>query len=186
MTDMLKIIFQKHTVLVIAAAAIFLILIFVPATRAITASQIVCLGCHETAEYDPKARPAVSKGHADKHDDRPATCVQCHVSEGFVESVYVYTHIFSNTDLLGNWRAAAKDRAGPYYPPIARRAYAVRDAMQAADSGPCRNCHNEENSKPKRKRGQRAHANALKNQETCIECHDNFAHRPVPSRMEMD
>ena len=34
--------------------------------------------------------------------------------------------------------------------------------------------------KPKRRRGQRAHANALKNKETCNECHDNLVHREVP------
>ncbi len=36
--------------------------------------------------------------------------------------------------------------------------------------------------KPKRRRGQRAHANALKNKEICNDCHDNLVHREVPPR----
>lgn len=167
---------------VAAVALIFAVFGFEPATRSIAANQVVCLGCHDDGEYDPVAKPAVTKVHAATPDGRPARCVECHLPEGNVASLFVYTHIFSNTDLFGNWRDWDKDRAGPYYPPIAKKAYKVRDAMLAADSSPCRTCHIEEEIKPKRKRGRNAHKKALKRKETCMECHYNLVHREVDLR----
>ena len=97
--------------------------------------------------------------------------------------IHVRLHpYFSNTDLFGNWRLSGAERSGRYYPPIARKAYAVRDAMLAADSSPCRTCHIEAEMKPKKKRGQNARKKALKKKQTCMDCHYDLVHREVPLR----
>ena len=181
MTGKLSRFFTRRNALAIAAVvAIAAVLAFKPVTRTIAASQTVCFGCHYGEEYDPLAKPAVSKVHEATSGGRPARCVECHVPDTMVGSLYVYTHVFSNTDLFGNWHKPLDER--PFYPTIAKKAYDVRDAMLAADSSTCRTCHIEEEIKPKRKRGQNAHKKALKRKETCMECHYNLVHREVELR----
>jgi cytochrome c-type protein NapC len=170
---------------IVAVVAVVVLIVavvaFEPVTRHVVASQTVCLGCHDSEVYDSLASPPVSKIHpaTPGDDSRPARCVECHVPDGVVPSLFVYTHIVSNTDLFGNWRHRAE---GPYHPPVARRAYEVRDAMMAADSAPCRTCHIEAEIEPKRKRGQNAHKRALEKKQTCIECHYDLVHEEVPLR----
>ena len=86
------------------------------------------------------------------------------------------------TDLFGHPRDRASERAGDWIPAAAARAYRVRDRLFEYDSETCRSCHIESEIKPKRKRGQKAHKNALENKETCVECHDNLVHRQVDLR----
>lgn len=61
-------------------------------------------------------------------------------------------------------------------------AYAVRDAMLANDSVNCRTCHDIRKIAVKGERGQRAHARSFANKSTCIQCHFNLVHAPVPPR----
>jgi nitrate/TMAO reductase-like tetraheme cytochrome c subunit len=60
----------------------------------------------------------------------------------------------------------------------------MRDRLFESDSVTCRSCHIESEIKPKRKRGQKAHAKALENKDTCIECHDNLVHRYIDVRKD--
>ncbi len=164
---------------------------FEPMTRAFVAQDAVCLSCHEDSEYDATStvlwdgfRP-VTRPHPATKEVGQASCVSCHVPGGMLDSVYVYTHILTLTDFFGRLHESVADRQqAPWVAPAARRAYAVRDGFLENDSSPCRACHIESEIKPKRKRGQKAHKNALKKKETCIECHDNLVHREVPPRDE--
>jgi len=51
--------------------------------------------------------------------------------------------------------------------------------MLANDSKNCRTCHDMAAIKPKRKRGQKQHAEALENKTTCIVCHYDLVHKVV-------
>ena len=46
----------------------------------------------------------------------------------------------------------------------------------------CQTCHVESEIKFTRERGRNAHKLALKENQTCIECHNNLVHRPVDVR----
>ena len=166
-----------------ALAVIFVLAAFEPATRYVAADQFVCFGCHVSDNYDISGESPISKPHPADPETSPARCVECHVPEGLVESLYIYSHIFSRTDLLGNWRGIRANIDGPYHPPMAKRAYRVRDALFDDDSSTCRTCHIEEEIKPERRRGQNAHRRALDKKQTCIECHFNVAHREIPFLM---
>ncbi len=110
--------------------------------------------------------------------------MDCHLPEGFWAAGFAYSHFASATDLFGHFRDRASERAGDWIPPSAARAYRMRDRLFESDSVTCRSCHIESEIKPQRKRGQRAHAKALENRETCIECHDNLVHRYVEVRKD--
>jgi nitrate/TMAO reductase-like tetraheme cytochrome c subunit len=166
------------------AALIGWLFAYEPVTRNLVASEFVCSYCHLDREYVPAARLSFSIPHpaTPKEGEEEARCVDCHLPEGFWAATFAYTHFASATDLFGNFRDRAAERAGDWIPPSAARAYRMRDRLFERDSVTCRTCHIESEIKPKRKRGQKAHANALKNNETCIECHDNLVHRYVEVR----
>lgn len=171
-----------------AAAAAGALAAFEPVTRGLVAQDAVCYFCHEEAEYDAASkvlwnavRP-ITRVHPATPKGGQAGCADCHLPEGLLASAYAYTHFLTFTDLFGNVRDHEAERRGPWVPHAAKRAYRVRDGLMESDSATCRTCHIESEIKPKRKRGQKAHANALKNKETCIECHDNLVHREVPPR----
>jgi len=174
-------------VIVIAAAVFGVLLIgaafaFEPVTRNLVSTDALCIYCHLEVEYDPAARMTMSKVHPAKPEGGQARCVDCHLPEGFFFSLYAYSHYASATDLYGHFRDRDGERAGAWIPQSAARAYRMRDRLFEYDSNTCRTCHIEAEIKPKRPRGQQAHAEALKNKETCIECHGNLAHRYVAFR----
>jgi nitrate/TMAO reductase-like tetraheme cytochrome c subunit len=191
-------------VALVSAGLVMVILIggivaFEPVTRNLVASEFVCSYCHAEREYVPAARrsfsiphpapPEVEEVEAEEAEvegaeagKEMAQCVDCHLPEGFLGSAYMYTHIASATDLFGFFRDRESERTGDWIPPSAARAFRMRDRLFEYDSVTCRTCHIEAEIKPKRKRGQKAHAKALENRETCIECHDNMVHRYVEVR----
>jgi len=168
------------------AALIGWLFAYEPVTRNLVASEFVCSYCHIEREYVPAARLSFSKPHPAtlKDGEEEARCVDCHLPEGFWATTFAYTHFASATDLFGHFRDRPSERAGDWIPPSAARAYRMRDRLFESDSVTCRTCHIESEIKPKRKRGQKAHAKALENKETCVECHDNLVHRYVEVRKD--
>ena len=183
---------RRAAAVVAAVVVIGFLAAFQPITRNVVFRDAICLGCHQGAEYVPNATPlgdtdrAVTVPHPATPDGGQAWCIECHLPPGLLESTYAYTHVLSRTDLFGHWHDWEKERQGAWLALTARRAYRVRDRMLESDSSSCRTCHIEAEIKPKRKRGQKEHANALKDKETCIVCHNNVVHRPVPERVEAD
>ncbi|NQU61321.1 MAG: NapC/NirT family cytochrome c [Rhodospirillales bacterium] len=177
--------------IVIVAVMIGVLVAFEPVTRSFVAQDTTCLTCHEDSEYNAASTvlwdgfKPLTRPHKATPEGGQATCVSCHVPEGMLGSAYFYTHVLTLTDFFGRVHEPIADRQqAPWVPPVARRAFVARDGFLENDSSPCRSCHIEAEIKPKRKRGQKAHKNALKNKETCITCHDNLVHREVPPRDE--
>jgi nitrate/TMAO reductase-like tetraheme cytochrome c subunit len=169
---------------IFAVAVIAWLFAYEPVTRNLVASEVVCTYCHLEQEYVPTARLSFSSTHPiePKEGESLALCVDCHLPEGFWAATFTYTHYLSMTDLFGHFRDRASERAGDWIPAGAARAYRARDRLFEYDSVTCRVCHIEAEIKPKRKRGKKAHKEALENKETCIECHDNMVHRYVDLR----
>ena len=178
-------------VIAVAIVAVGGLAAFEPVTRSFVAQDATCLFCHEDSDYNAATKvlwdglKPLTKSHKATPEGGQASCVACHVPEGILGSGYFYTHALTFTDFFGRMHPSLTDRYNaPWVAPVARRAFIVRDGMLENDSSPCRSCHIESEIKPKRKRGQKAHKNALKNKETCIECHDSLVHREVPPRDE--
>lgn len=155
-----------------------------PVTRKFVAQDAVCTYCHLPWEFSPDERLTATKPHQREHDikNSQATCVDCHLPEGWWNTTYAYTHFLSFTDLFGYTRDRDAERAGEWIPPRAATAYRVRDRMYEYDGNTCRTCHIEAEIKFTRDRGVNAHKLALKENKTCIECHNNLVHRSVDVR----
>ncbi len=169
---------------VVVVLIIAWIFAYEPVTRQFVAQDAVCNYCHLPWEFNPDERLTASKPHQREHEQKgtQATCVDCHLPEGWWNATYAYTHFLSFTDLFGHLRDRDAERAGDWIPPRAATAYRVRDRMYEYDGNTCRTCHIESEIKFTRDRGVNAHKLALKEQKTCIECHNNLVHRPVDAR----
>ena len=132
----------------------------------------------------PAVRLTATRPHASEAEPvkTQASCAECHLPEGWWNATYAYTHFLSMTDLFGHFRDRDSERAGDWIPPRAATAYRVRDRMFEYDGNTCRTCHVESEIKFTRERGVNAHKLALKEEKTCIECHNNLVHRRVEVR----
>jgi nitrate/TMAO reductase-like tetraheme cytochrome c subunit len=125
----------------------------------------------------------VASAHRANSEGVIATCANCHIptTNWFVET---YTHAKSGIrDVIAENTHDFSD------PKIweARRialAHEVRDVMRGQDSVTCRSCHDASKVQPKSDRGQAAHAMLREGRMTCIDCHFNIVHAPVPPSVE--
>ena len=159
------------------------VLAFEPVTRNLVANDDLCTYCHLEREFDPAARLSWSRPmKATPEGDEIAHCVDCHIPEGMVGSLYAYLHFASITDFFGHLRDLETERAGTYLPPRAITAYRTRDRLYENDSITCRGCHVEAEMKPSTAEGREAHKLGREDKMTCIECHINLVHRHVDRR----
>lgn len=154
-------------------------LAFETVTRKVIAVDATCTYCHLKWEFSPAVRLSATRPHKATAEGGQATCVDCHLPKGFLNSANAWFHFVQLTDLFGHRRAVDAEREGEYTPMRAKTAYRVRERMTTYDSAPCRTCHIESEIKPKRERGVNAHKLALDDKKTCIECHYNLVHRSV-------
>ena len=153
------------------------ILVSLEVNRA-TSTDAFCTSCHSMAfvANDPHF---TASAHRNNSEGVRASCGDCHLPHGnwFVET---YAHASSGIrDVFAETTHNFSD------PKIweARRvelAHEVRNDMRAQDSATCRSCHDAQAIQPKSERGQAAHALLREGRMTCIDCHFNLVHAPVP------
>jgi nitrate/TMAO reductase-like tetraheme cytochrome c subunit len=180
-------ILSKHRRIIAGVLVLLLIgwcFAYEPVTRNFVAQDNTCIYCHLPREYLHTARMPFTRQHPaePKEGERIARCVDCHLPEGFWATTFAYTHFASATDLFGHFRDRPAERAGDWIPLSAARAYRVRDRLMEYNSKTCNTCHVMAEIKPKQPRGQKAHDDAVRDNDTCIKCHTNVVHRYVEVR----
>jgi cytochrome c-type protein NapC len=147
-----------------------------------TSTDAFCTSCHSMAGLASDPHFVTSAHRANSEGVRP-TCGDCHIpkTNWFVET---YTHVSSGTrDVIAEYTHNFSD------PKIweARRvelAHEVRAVMRSQDSVTCRGCHDAGVIQPISERGRAAHALLRERRMTCIDCHFNLVHAPVPPSIE--
>lgn len=134
-----------------------------------------CLSCHSMSYVYEEFKQ--SKHYTNASGVRPE-CGQCHVARRFFPAMW--DHVMGTHDLIAelsnDWGTVEKFDAGR-----SRMAERARLKMLAEDSHTCRECHKMEAIAPTRKRGQRAHDDAVaKGRSNCIACHYNLVHKEAP------
>ena len=147
-----------------------------------TATDAFCTSCHSMAFVGNDPVLLQSAHRVNSEAVRPS-CGDCHIPKNnwFVETwthvhqgardvVAEYTHDFSDPKVWEARRVAL--------------AHEVRLTMRAQDSVTCRSCHDAQAIAPKSERGKAAHALMREGRMTCIDCHFNLVHAPVPPTIE--
>jgi nitrate/TMAO reductase-like tetraheme cytochrome c subunit len=147
-----------------------------------TSTEAFCTSCHSMASVATDTHFLQSAHRANSEGVRPS-CGDCHIPNNnwFVET---YTHVTSGArDVVAEYTHNFSD------PKIweARRvelAQEVRSVMRSQDSVTCRSCHDAAVIQPKSEAGRAAHALLREGRMTCIDCHFNIVHAPVPPSIE--
>jgi nitrate/TMAO reductase-like tetraheme cytochrome c subunit len=108
-----------------------------------------------------------------------ASCADCHIPPGLLPATWAHIKGGINDSLV----ELTTDFQGPEHweSRRAERANEVRDWLVETDSITCRRCHtHEEAIDPGFRRGRREHRRARNRRITCIVCHYNLVHKPVP------
>jgi cytochrome c-type protein NapC len=156
-----------------------------------------CTSCHSMkinlAEYKETA-------HYKNQSGVQASCSDCHVPKEFLPKVKA--KIIASKDVyhefLGNFAVSDEIKNDPeayqehYDGERWRMANIVWDKMRANNSAECRTCHTFEamDIEAQSRSAQRRHPRAIKEGETCIDCHKGVAHHepmePMPELENLD
>ncbi|HZD89463.1 MAG TPA: NapC/NirT family cytochrome c [Pseudolabrys sp.] len=146
-----------------------------------TSTDAFCTSCHSMQFVANDPLFIHSKHHSNAIGVQPS-CGDCHirranwfletydhVTSGVRDVVAEYTHNYSDPQVWGRRRIEL--------------AHEVRATMRKQDSVTCRSCHDAASIQPASERGQAAHALMREGRMTCIDCHFNLVHAPVPPSM---
>jgi cytochrome c-type protein NapC len=146
-----------------------------------TSTDAFCTSCHTMAGLatDPKFKQSAHRSNA---AGVLPSCGDCHVpaTNWFVET---YVHAVKGIkDVIAQSTHDYND-AAVWEARRIELAHAVREEMRSQDSVTCRSCHSADTIHPASERGGAAHALLREGRMTCIDCHFNLVHAPVPPSM---
>jgi nitrate/TMAO reductase-like tetraheme cytochrome c subunit len=146
-----------------------------------TSTDAFCTSCHSMTLLAAEPQFARSAHRSNTAGVRPS-CGDCHIpaTNWFTET---YAHA-----VKGLWDVIAESTHDFRNPAVweARRvelAHSVRDEMRSQDSVTCRSCHDAVAINPASERGRAAHGLVKEGRMTCIDCHFNLVHAPVPASL---
>ena len=140
-----------------------------------------CISCHEMK--DNVYQEYKTTIHYQNRTGVRATCSDCHVPDPWIHKMVRKVQASSELvhKVLGSVDTPEKFDAKRLT--LAKK---VWNTMKATDSRECRNCHNFQSMAPEfqRPRARTQHLNALKNGQTCIDCHKGIAHKDVRNLLD--
>lgn len=140
-----------------------------------------CISCHEMRDNVYKEYKHTI--HAQNRTGVSASCSDCHVPRDWVHKVV--RKIEASNELFHHFLGTI-DTPEKFDKKRLQLASNVWRSMKATDSRECRNCHTIESMNPEfqRPRARKQHMEAMKNGNTCIDCHKGIAHKSV--RKDLD
>lgn len=148
-----------------------------------TNTEEFCISCHEmeSTVYQELKKTI----HYSNRTGVRATCPDCHVPRLWIYKIRrkiqatneLYHHIMGTVNTSEKFEANRREMAEN-----------VWKEMEANDSRECRNCHSMESMKAasQSQRARTRHEEAIKNKETCIDCHKGIAHKDVYKEMQKE
>lgn len=141
-----------------------------------TSTNQFCTTCHSMTFAEASYQQSV---HYNSPSGVRASCGDCHVSEGIIMATY--DHAVGIKDLFKQLFGADYNDPVINLLHLPEAAFASRDWFRRRDSATCHRCHVQEAIQ-----GTRVHTAAIHQEETegksCVDCHFNLVHRPVPER----
>ncbi|MEW5962837.1 MAG: NapC/NirT family cytochrome c [Pseudomonadota bacterium] len=140
-----------------------------------------CISCHEMRDNVYKEYKTTI--HAQNRTGVSASCSDCHVPKDWVHKVV--RKIEASNELFHHFLGSI-NTPEKFDQKRLKLASNVWRSMKATDSRECRNCHTIESMNPEfqRPRARKQHMEAMKNGNTCIDCHKGIAHKNV--RKDLD
>lgn len=149
-----------------------------------TNKESFCIGCHEMRDNVYKEYSDNTIHYTNRTGVR-AVCADCHVPKEWGPKMI--RKIQASRELLGKVMGTidTREKFEAKRLVLAEREWA---RMKANDSLECRNCHTLQSMDPEKQkpRARKSHELAVKNKETCIDCHKGIAHHKPKGMKEED
>ncbi|HEY3588775.1 MAG TPA: NapC/NirT family cytochrome c [Buttiauxella sp.] len=140
-----------------------------------TSETEFCLSCHTMqAPYEENQGSA----HFINQKGIRAECKDCHIPEGGLD--YLVTKLRASKDVYHEFITNKIDTPEQFEAHRLEMAQSVWAQMKSNDSATCRSCHSMEamDLQKQNSDAQKMHALAVKENQTCIDCHKGVAHFP--------
>lgn len=146
----------------------------------VTNTMDFCISCHEMEEN--VFREYQKTVHYTNRSGVRASCSDCHVPRPWIHKVV--RKIQASRELYHK-ALGTIDTPEKFNEKRIHLAQNVWHAMKTTDSRECRNCHNFDSMKPddQKKRARKQHAAAMRDGNTCIDCHKGIAHTKVHDKL---
>lgn len=141
-----------------------------------TSSEAFCTTCHSMTLA---AEPYRQSAHYLPTSGVRASCGDCHVSPGIFAATW--DHFVGGKDLFRQIFGANYDDPVINALHLPEAAFSARDWFRQRDSATCKRCHVQDAIIGKRADTQAIHMEDAVGK-TCIDCHINLVHQPVPER----
>lgn len=140
-----------------------------------------CISCHEMRDNVYKEYKHTI--HAQNRTGVSASCSDCHVPKDWVHKIM--RKIQASNELFHHFLGSI-DTPEKFDQKRLTLAKSVWGSMKGSDSRECRNCHTIESMNPEfqRPRARKQHMEAMKNGNTCIDCHKGIAHKSVRNLLD--
>jgi cytochrome c-type protein NapC len=149
-----------------------------------TNKEAFCIGCHEMRDNVYKEYSENTIHYTNRTGVR-AVCADCHVPKEWGPKML--RKIQASRELYGKAIGTidTREKFEAKRLQLAEREWA---RMKANDSLECRNCHTLQSMDPEKQkpRARKSHELAVKNNETCIDCHKGIAHHKPKGMKEED
>jgi cytochrome c-type protein NapC len=139
-----------------------------------TNTETFCISCHEMKEN--VYREYKKTIHYTNRTGVRATCPDCHVPK---EWVHMFVRKVQATNELFHHFGGSVSTPEKFATKRLTLAKVVWKNMKATDSRECRNCHDfvSMDLDAQKHRGRKQHRQSLKEDKTCIDCHQGIAHK---------
>ncbi|MCP4041350.1 MAG: cytochrome C552, partial [Gammaproteobacteria bacterium] len=146
-----------------------------------TNSMDFCLSCHEMK--DNVYKEYLGTVHDSNRSGVRATCPDCHVPRPWIWKVK--RKIQASNEVLHKILGTV-DTPEKFDAKRLQLATNVWRAMRDTDSRECRNCHDFGTMNPfkQKPRARKQHMNAMRDGNTCIDCHKGIAHKKVHDQLD--
>ncbi|MDH3947963.1 MAG: NapC/NirT family cytochrome c [Gammaproteobacteria bacterium] len=140
-----------------------------------------CISCHEMEEN--VYREYTKTVHYNNGAGVRATCSDCHVPRPWVHKV---VRKIQATNEVFHKMLGSIDTPEKFDAKRLKLARNVWRTMKATDSRECRNCHDFKTMDPENQqpRARKQHLNAMRDGNTCIDCHMGIAHKKAHDQLE--
>jgi len=139
-----------------------------------TSTEEFCTTCHS---MEIVAEPYRKSAHYQPESGVRASCGDCHVSEGVFAATW--DHFIGGKDVINQIFGPNYDDPVINALHLPEAAFAARRWFKARDSATCKRCHVKEAIYGSRPDTNAIHLEDAKDK-SCIECHYNLVHTPVP------
>jgi cytochrome c-type protein NapC len=145
--------------------------------------EAFCISCHEMRDnvYEELKKTI----HYTNRSGVRATCADCHVPREWTAKMI--RKVKATNELWGKLTGTIDTKEKFEAKRLEMARYEWR-RMKANDSLECRNCHSlaSMNTEAQKQRAKKQHELAVKNKETCIDCHKGIAHQKPKGMKEED